>query len=137
MRTQRLIGSLLVVLGVFLLVVFQTGVGGEAVPLLVPGGILTGLGAGIVVAAGGGPDASVVLGLGLGFVAVYVISLATRDRLAHWWPLIPGGILALVGISAMPATEGLAAYVAPIALILAGAALLAGVGGRRSARPRP
>jgi hypothetical protein len=149
MRTQRLIGSLLVALGIFLFVVIQTGVGGEAVPLLigaaflisyavtrnygllVPGGILTGLGVGIVAAVGPGPDAGPVLGLGLGFISIAVISLLARDPARHWWPLIPGGILTVIGLNAIPATRELAALVVPAALIVAGAALLLGFRGRQ------
>jgi len=36
------------------------------------------------------------LGLGIGFVAIYVIDLIYRGK-THWWPLIPGIILILTG----------------------------------------
>jgi hypothetical protein len=70
--------------------------------LLVPGGILTGLGAGIVVSQQiAGTDqttaAIVVLGLGLGFLSIWVIGSLLRVADSHWWPLVPGGILALIG----------------------------------------
>ena len=69
---------------------------------LIPGGIMTGLGAGIVVSesvamtdeASGG---AVVLGLGLGFVSIWAIGSLMRLTERHWWPLIPGGILSVVG----------------------------------------
>jgi hypothetical protein len=70
---------------------------------LVPGGIMTGLGAGIIASeaftfatneASGG---AVVLGLGLGFVSIWVVGSAVHVDKHHWWPLIPGGILAVVG----------------------------------------
>ena len=35
-------------------------------------------------------------GLGIGFVAIYVIDLIYRGK-THWWPLIPGIILILTG----------------------------------------
>jgi hypothetical protein len=154
MRTQRLVGSLLIGFGVFLLIVYWTGIGGEAVPLvigisflaayavtrtyglLVPGGILTGLGTGIVLGVGGGPETSPVLGLGLGFVAIYVISLLARDPVQHWWPLIPGGILTVIGLSTMPATRNLVTFVVPAVLILAGAAVVVGFGRPQVPRPR-
>lgn len=41
----------------------------------------------------------------------------------QWWALIPGGILALIGISLLIA-EDLAEYVAPVAFIIAGAWIL-------------
>jgi hypothetical protein len=69
----------------------------------VPGGIMTGLGAGIVVSqavpwtTGEGEGGAVVLGLGLGFLSILLLqSLASELRNA-WWPVIPGGILATVG----------------------------------------
>jgi hypothetical protein len=154
MQTHTLIGALLIGLGIFLLVVTQTGVGGEAVPLaigvafliayattrtyglLVPGGILCGLGVGIVVATGGGPDSAPVLGLDLGFISIYLISLLTRDAARHWWPLIPGGVLTLAGLSAMPATADLVPFIVPAGLILAGLALLLDFRGHHVPRAR-
>lgn len=38
------------------------------------------------------------LGLGLGFIAVYVIDRLHTGR-SHWWPLIPGGIITLSALS--------------------------------------
>lgn len=70
--------------------------------LLVPGGILTGLGTGIFVSqqltattetAGG----IVILGLGVGFLSIWAVGSLLRVTGNHWWPLVPGGILALVG----------------------------------------
>jgi hypothetical protein len=85
----------------------------RAYGLLIPGCILLGLGLGPLV--GGGPvdvefgpgiqvtissfgeDTFVLLGLGVGFVAIYVIPLVYQGR-SHWWPLIPGLILILLGL---------------------------------------
>jgi hypothetical protein len=70
---------------------------------LIPGGIMTGIGAGIVISeslltlsdeATGGV---IVLGLGLGFLSIWVIGGLVRVEHHHWWPVIPGGILAVVG----------------------------------------
>jgi len=36
-------------------------------------------------------------GLGLGFIAIFLIDLIYRGR-THWWPLIPGLILIITGI---------------------------------------
>lgn len=70
---------------------------------LVPGGILTGLGLGIVAQQGltfaseEGSGGAVVLGLGLGFVSIWAIGMLVQLAPHHWWPLIPGGILTMVG----------------------------------------
>jgi hypothetical protein len=69
---------------------------------LVFGGILTGVGAGLLVAdllpgiKDDGPGA--VLGLAFGFLGIWTLSWLARLREHHFWPLIPGGILLLVGI---------------------------------------
>lgn len=70
---------------------------------LVPGGIMTGLGVGIVAsetltfASDEGTGGVVVLGLGLGFLAIWVIGTFVHVAQHHWWPVVPGGILAVVG----------------------------------------
>ncbi len=70
---------------------------------LVPGGIMTGLGAGIVAseaftfATDEASSGAIVLGLGLGFLSIWVIGAVVRVAQHHWWPVIPGGILAVVG----------------------------------------
>ena len=69
---------------------------------LIFGGIMTGIGVGLVVAdllpgtEDDGPGA--VLGLSFGFIGIWVIGWLTRVRENHYWPLIPGGILFLVGV---------------------------------------
>ena len=68
---------------------------------LVPGGVLTGLGTGLLI-----DDWSLLpiaepvpFGLGCGFLLIYLLDrLVTRA--GSWWPLMPGGILVLVGIGA-------------------------------------
>jgi hypothetical protein len=70
---------------------------------LVPGGIMTGLGAGIIgsqtftFASDETASGAIVLGLGAGFVAIWVIGSLLNVARNHWWPLVPGGILAFVG----------------------------------------
>lgn len=39
------------------------------------------------------------IGLGVGFVLIYVIQLL-YERRSHWWPLIPGGVMLLLGFNA-------------------------------------
>jgi hypothetical protein len=69
---------------------------------LVPGGILTGLGAGIAattwVTEGEASGALVVGGLALGFVLIWLVAefMALAER--HPWPLVPGVILGIVAV---------------------------------------
>jgi hypothetical protein len=105
--------------------------------LLIPGGILLGLGLGSVgkgsVLAFGDFDA---IGLGVGFVAIYVIALVYEGR-SHWWPLIPGLILIVTGLASGTSFERLLSVGWPLILIFLGLLLLAGafglVGRRRDA----
>ena len=69
---------------------------------LIPGGIMTGLGAGIALEeaftlTGESSGGVIVLGLGLGFISIWVIGVVVQVAQHHWWPLIPGGILTIVG----------------------------------------
>jgi hypothetical protein len=70
---------------------------------LIPGGIMTGLGGGIIASesltqlSSEGTGGVIVLGLGLGFLAIWVIGAIVHVAQHHWWPLIPGGILAVTG----------------------------------------
>ena len=101
--------------------------------LLVPGGILTGLGVGVVVAAQDGPGEAVVLGLGLGFVAITVLDAVLGEGQAAWWPLIPGGILTLVGGSQIAGIRDIGVYLGPVVLIVVGVLLLLRPSRRRDA----
>lgn len=98
---------------------------------LIPGGILAGLGAGIVVSQQvAGSDqltgAVIVLGLGLGFLAVWLIGAAARAAEHHWWPLVPGGILAAIGTVLLAGDRGVAVLVHwPVGLIGLGVIVLA------------
>jgi hypothetical protein len=97
--------------------------------LLIPAGILTGLGSGILLENSGVMGEPVVLGLGLGFLAIYagdLISTGAREP-GRWWPLIPGAILMIVAAAESTfGTEGarLISLGWPIILIAAGAWLL-------------
>jgi hypothetical protein len=67
--------------------------------LLIPGCILLGLGSARVLDTRWPALDQPQFGLGLGFLAIYAIALL-YERRSHWWPLIPGVILILVGLSA-------------------------------------
>jgi hypothetical protein len=68
---------------------------------LIGGSIVTGVGAGVAIAAsttGTFAGAAVVLSLGVGFLAIWAISHLFRLPERHWWPLVPGLVLASVGL---------------------------------------
>lgn len=69
------------------------------------------------------------LGLGVGFVAIYVIDLVYTGS-SSWWPLIPGGILIIIGLSEGSATfERLFSVGWPLIIVFVGLLLLAGAFG--------
>lgn len=155
-RGRIVAGAVLVLLGIGLFALqFAKGVG-EAVilffigaafvagyfysrryGLLIPGCILLGLGLGSVgeKAAWNFGDFGAI-GLGIGFVAIYVIDLIYRGA-SHWWPLIPGGILIVSGVAQSNADfQRLLSLGWPLALVLIGLLILAGafgLSGRKSA----
>lgn len=106
---------------------------------LVAGCILLGVGVGQVgedlLDLGSGVGS---VGIGLGFITIYLIDRANR-RSAPWWPLIPGGILVVTGLSDLgEPIAGIMDYVWPAALIVIGLALVFGLSRRRDGdRPEP
>ena len=96
---------------------------------LVPGSILTGVGIGIVLdsAASGEAESGVMmLALAGGFLGIWVIGSIYRLAENHWWPLIPGGILTLIGLVQLTRTDVAGALrLWPVILIVLGAFLLA------------
>jgi hypothetical protein len=84
--------------------------------LLVPGGVLSGLAAGIYLIEGplaklGEPANGGVfmLAFGAGFLLVSLLSLYTEGGRLAWWPLIPGGIMATFGGLLLAGENGLKA----------------------------
>lgn len=97
--------------------------------LLIAAGIVTGLGAGILLENAGVMGEPVVLGLGLGFLAIYAVDILTSGARApgRWLPLIPGAILTIIaGAESTFGPEGARVISQgwPIILIAAGAWLL-------------
>ena len=95
---------------------------------IIPGMILGGLavGVGLESADISANGSSVVLGLAGGFIGIYVANVVLGMRTA-WWPLIPGGILATVGISQATENTPLATFIGqwwPLLLVAAGVMLL-------------
>ena len=94
--------------------------------VLIPAGIMTGLGVGILLEDTGVMGEPVVLGLGLGFLAIYAGDLVVTGARApgRWWPLIPGAILTVIaGAESTFGAEGarLIERGWPVLLIAAGA----------------
>lgn len=94
--------------------------------LLIPAGILTGLGLGILLEDLSVQGEPVVLGLGLGFLAIYGADFLSTGARApgRWWPLIPGAILTVIaGAESTFGAEGarVIQQAWPILLIAAGA----------------
>ena len=97
----------------------------RAYGLLIPSCILLGLGLGRIVASAfdvtGGMEE---IGLGVGFSAIYVIDLALH-RKASWWPLIPGCILLVIGITELSeAFEDFFAVGWPLVIVVIGVLVL-------------
>jgi hypothetical protein len=95
--------------------------------LLIPGCILAGVGLGLAFDRPPlGTAIAVPLGLGLGFIAIFVLQLIVA-RQSHWWPLVPGGLLILVGIAeGVPQAQVLIEKGWPLILVLVGLLILAG-----------
>ena len=95
---------------------------------LVPGSILTGIGIGIALApAAVGDDNSGVMMLALagGFLGIWVLGSIYRLPQNHWWPLIPGGILTLIGMVQLSRSDVDGAFqLWPVLLIVVGALVL-------------
>jgi hypothetical protein len=148
-RQQLATGSILILLGIgfFALQVLE-GFGDAAVLFLIgaaciagylfwnaygwliAGGILMGIGLDSI-----GESAVLAfrnfspMGLGLGFVSIYVIDLIYRGR-TSWWPLVPGGVLIISGLaSGNEVLQRLLSIGWPLTLIFIGLLLLAGAFG--------
>ncbi len=143
-RNNIILGAILIVLGVVLLAaklledesdaVILLLIGGaflawyfqnRAYGLLIPSCILLGIALGRIVATAfditGGMEE---IGLGTGFCAVYVIDLVLH-RKASWWPLIPGGILLVIGITELSeAAEDFFAVGWPLIIVIIGVLVL-------------
>ena len=94
------------------------------------------MGIGIVLdsaATGEAESGVMMLGLAGGFLGIWVIGSIYRLSENHWWPLIPGGILTLIGMVQLTSIDLAGALrLWPIVLIVGGAFLLAQAITRRS-----
>lgn len=153
-RNNMILGAILIVLGIVLMaakllqdesdaaILLLIGAAflawyfqNRAYGLLIPSCILLGLGLGRIVASAfditGGMEE---IGLGAGFCAIYAIDLAMH-RKASWWPLIPGCILLVIGITELSeAFEDFFAVGWPLIIVVIGVLVLLnalGVMGRK------
>jgi len=139
-----LIGSGLIVLGLLLLVAqFYGGLVDALIPLvmgggfilayalrrqygwLIPGGLLTGVGvSGLLEYLLGPPSDLSALGLGVGFLLIYLIDRLYRGATSRW-PLVPGAVLTLLSLAEnLPQFEAWLTIGWPALLILLGLLLL-------------
>ncbi len=103
--------------------------------LMIPGGILSGVGWGIYAIAGPfsiwpveNEGGGFLLCLGLGF-GLITLTTAVFGEETHWWALIPGGIISFIGASVLFGGILLAALAFvgkawPLALIILGLSIL-------------
>ena len=129
---------ILLAIGIVLLVLFAVS---RNPGTLIGGGIVTGLGAGVVIAANTEGDiagAAVLFGLGLGFVGVWLVGTLMRIQETRFWPLVPGAILIAIGFVVLAGTEAAQAleWLWPVMLIGLGVVvILAAVLGRGRGSP--
>jgi hypothetical protein len=95
------------------LVFLAWGLATRTLGLIIPGGILAGIGLGVYLMTepfadlGGAVQPGVfLLAFSAGWALISLLSLAT-DEGFQWWPLIPGGIIGLVGLFLMMGEAGL------------------------------
>ncbi len=119
-------------LGIFFL---GWGVANREAGLMIPGGILTGIGLGIALVAGpfefedGNLSGGVFMGaFALGWVLITIFTALFTDE-THWWPLIPAAIMAIISGALLVqgpfmATLEWLGKLWPLALVAGGIALL-------------
>lgn len=110
----------------------------RAYGLLIPGCILAGIGVGLMFDRPPlNTSVTVPIGLGLGFIAIFVVQLVVA-RVSHWWSLVPGVLLVLAGIAdGIPQAQTLIETGWPLILVLIGLVIMAGQFWTPSAKPRP
>ena len=103
--------------------------------LLIPGGILAGIGIGTLIIASPVSELAemqaggvFMLAFGAGWVLITLLSPLTEDGF-QWWPLIPGGVIGAVGALLLAGDTGLqilkiAGMAWPLFLIAGGAYLI-------------
>lgn len=102
---------------------------------LIPGCLMLGLGAGVLMhEVVRRPDATMV-GIGFGFVAIVLVGLL-YERTFRGWPLIPGGILLVLGFADRNVFKFLF-HNWPLLLVITGILVMLGAFGRPSSARSP
>jgi hypothetical protein len=111
------------------------GVAARTIGLIIPGGILSGIGLGLYFMFERTIDTSDEQTAGVllvcfagGWVVISLLSLLTREGF-QWWPLIPGGIIAVIGLALLGGGVAMqlvkiAGYAWPLILVGVGIYLL-------------
>jgi hypothetical protein len=123
------------VFGGLAVIFIATGIITRTFELVIPGGILAGLGLGMFMMLqpvpffdGVNEGGVFLLGFAAGWLLIALLSPLTGEGF-QWWPLIPGGIIGAVGLALMSGQFGLtilqfAGLIWPVALIVGGIYLL-------------
>jgi hypothetical protein len=106
---------------------------------LVPGGILSGAGAGVLASSllnvlDGGPY--VVIGGGIGFLLIFCVDMLVSRQAMRWWPVIPGGLMVLIGAGSAGENQGFVRQLeiwSPLLLVAVGVLIL--IARRRQPNP--
>lgn len=102
--------------------------------LLIPACILMGLGVGAVwTDSFWRAGSSVQFGLGIGFLAIYIIALVYEGK-THWWPLIPGSILVISGLRVFDQVRDFLRTGWPLIIVFIGIMVLFGALGKRTGK---
>jgi len=111
------------------------GLGARQVGLLIPGGILSGIGVALVLTENvltnldGDTEGGIfVLAIAAGFALVWLLGTLVL-RQSSWWALIPAGIMGVIGAALMIGGQALEAlelinYIWPLALIIGGLVII-------------
>ena len=113
--------------------------------LIIPGGIISGIGWGIVLVAGNAPTGMdegglFLLAFATGWVAITLLTAVFTEE-THWWALIPGGIIGLTGLGVMYGGMfmnllELLGQIWPVFLIILGVAVLFGTRRNKEKEPK-
>lgn len=99
---------------------------------LVPGGILTGIGASLLAASvfrvtDTDAGAYAAIGGGIGFLLIYALDLLVSASAHRWWPVIPGSLTVVAGAGMMSGSQELIRQLglwSPVLLIALGVVIL-------------